>query len=236
LGLNALQRTLVGVEREGARTVVRATYAPADARQGTAADGGAGGVVVQHVQVLTSVLVPQGWGVLIEETVEIPSQLTDLPRVGTVFETVPGFTWLDWFGGPVETYPDRRAAGKVCRYAMVADGWYTPYLRPQENGGRDAVRLFELSDTVPSEDGLQRQAPARRLGVLLDEPRQVSVTRYRAADLAAATHPDGLVQQPGHVVHIDAAHRGVGTASCGPDTLPEYLVPGGTYTWSYLLA
>ena len=25
------------------------------------------------------------------------------------------------------------------------------------------------------------------------------------------------------VVLIDAAHRGVGTASCGPDTLPQYI-------------
>ena len=35
------------------------------------------------------------------------------------------------------------------------------------------------------------------------------------------------------VVHIDAAHRGVGTASCGPDTLPQYLVGGGTYTFGW---
>jgi len=37
------------------------------------------------------------------------------------------------------------------------------------------------------------------------------------------------------VVHLDAAHRGLGTASCGPDTLPEYWLAPGTYRWSYTL-
>ena len=69
----------------------------------------------------------------------------------------------------------------------------------------------------------------------LDEPRQVSVTRYRAHDLAAATHSDELVPRPEVVVHVDAAHRGLGTASCGPDTLPEYLLGPGEYRWSYVL-
>ncbi len=38
------------------------------------------------------------------------------------------------------------------------------------------------------------------------------------------------------IVHLDAAHRGLGTASCGPDTLPEYLVGPGTYEWSWTIA
>ena len=73
------------------------------------------------------------------------------------------------------------------------------------------------------------------LRVHLDEPRQVSITRYRAHDLATATHSDQLVPRPEVVVHVDAAHRGLGTASCGPDTLPEYLLGPGEYHWSYVL-
>jgi beta-galactosidase len=73
------------------------------------------------------------------------------------------------------------------------------------------------------------------LRVHLDEPRQVSITRYRAQDLATATHSDELVPRPEVVVHVDAAHRGLGTASCGPDTLPPYLIGPGEYRWSYVL-
>jgi beta-galactosidase len=74
------------------------------------------------------------------------------------------------------------------------------------------------------------------LAVHLDEPRQVNVGRYRAADLAAAAHHDELVPRAGCVVHIDAAHRGLGTASCGPDTLPHYRIGPGTYRWSWVLS
>jgi beta-galactosidase len=35
------------------------------------------------------------------------------------------------------------------------------------------------------------------------------------------------------VVHVDAAHRGLGTASCGPDVLDEYRLPAGRYELAY---
>jgi len=57
-----------------------------------------------------------------------------------------------------------------------------------------------------------------------------------AADLDAATHDDEVVPRPETFVTIDAVHRGVGTASCGPDTLPQYIVPTGTHTWTWTLA
>jgi beta-galactosidase len=100
---------------------------------------------------------------------------------------------------------------------------YTPYVRPQENGGRNGVRWFTLTGSN-----------GRGIRIDLDKPRQVSVNPYRAGELADATHDVELIASGNTIVHIDAAHRGVGTASCGPDTLAPYLVPGGTYsfTWS----
>ena len=90
---------------------------------------------------------------------------------------------------------------------------YVPYIRPQENGGHADVRWLEL-------DG-----PPGALRIELDEPRQVSVTHLRAADLAAATHDIDVVPVAETIVHLDAAHRGLGTASCGPDTLPRVPAP-----------
>jgi beta-galactosidase len=63
----------------------------------------------------------------------------------------------------------------------------------------------------------------------------VSVTRYTADDLDRATHHEELVPRATAVVHLDAAHRGLGTASCGPDTLPQYLVRPGTHRWAWAL-
>ncbi len=111
----------------------------------------------------------------------------------------------------------------VGHHSAAVDELFTPCLRPQESGGRHGVRHF-----TPSGAG-------HELSVRLDGPRQVSVNRYRAADLAAVGHHDEPVPRPGCVVHIHAAYRGLGTASCGPDTSPSYRVPPGVHRWSWTL-
>ncbi|MGW3725904.1 glycoside hydrolase family 2 TIM barrel-domain containing protein [Streptomyces sp. NPDC000851] len=207
-GLDSLVRKLVAVRRDRESVGVLAEYACA-----------AG--VVRHEQVFTAV---EG-GIRVEESAQLPEALDDVARVGSVFETVAGLNLLEWFGqGPWESYPDRSAGAPVGHHSLPVDELFTPYLRPQESGGRHGVRHFTLS--APDATGL---------AVGLDRPSQVSVTRYRAADLAVAAHHDELVPRDGCVVHIDAAHRGLGTASCGPDTSPAYLVPTGTHRWGWIL-
>ncbi|MFM8017031.1 MAG: hypothetical protein ACKPCO_13355 [Actinomycetota bacterium] len=36
-------------------------------------------------------------------------------------------------------------------------------------------------------------------------------------------------------MHLDVAHRGLGTASCGPDVLPQYEITTGTFEFTYLV-
>jgi len=210
-GLEAPARTLVAITREGPRTIVRSEYAT---------EAGP----VAHEQVLTPL---HGGGVLIEETAMLPGRLDDVARVGSVFETAARHTEAAWFGtGPWETYPDR-AMAPVGRHRSTIDALFTPYLRPQESGGRNGVRWIALSEADDDAPGLT---------IHLDAPRQVSVTRYRAADLARTAHHDELVPLPDRcVVHLDAAHRGLGTASCGPDTLPEYRIAPGVHRWSWTI-
>jgi beta-galactosidase len=209
-GLSRLERRVVAVERDGARATVVADVVTGD------------GTVVRHERVVAAV---SDGGVHVEETVHVPDGLDDLPRVGTVLELVPGLERLEWYGtGPHETYPDRRRSGLVGRWATTVTDAATPYVRPQETGGRADVRWLTLTD--------ERGAGAR---LEFDIPLQASATHFRATDLAAATHDVDLVARPETIVHLDVAHRGLGTASCGPDTLPAYLVGPGTYRWSWRL-
>jgi beta-galactosidase len=162
----------------------------------------------------------------VQESATIPDELTDLARVGTVLEVVRGLEILEWFGsGPHETYPDRKRGGLIGRWRSTVAEQFVPYARPQENGGHADVRWLELTG-----------AGGRGLRVELERPLQASVTHHRAADLAAATHLVELAARPETIVHLDGAHRGLGTASCGPDTLPEYLVGPGTYRWTWTIA
>ncbi len=213
-GLPEPARTLLGVDRDGDRITVQAEYRTA---------AGA----VPHRQVVQPLSLVDGRvAVLVAEEVLLPDGLVDVARVGSVFTAVAGLDRVEWFGpGPWETYPDRCAGAPVGRYRAGVDALFTPYVRPQESGGRHGVRWFTLTG-----DG------GAGIAVHLDQPRQVSVTRYPAADLAAATHHDELAPRPECVVHLDAAHRGLGTASCGPDTLPRYRLAAGRYRWSWILA
>jgi beta-galactosidase len=209
-GVNELSRTNVKVDR-GADSVV----VTADERTAT-------GIVVAHEQRFRPLA---GGGMLVEETVTIPDELKDLGRIGIVLETVAGMEQAELFGrGPVETYPDRKAGGPLCRWNTTVTELYTPYTMPQENGGRADVRRLELSD-----------ASGRGLRLAFDRPLQVSATHFRAEDLDAAKHDTELTPRPETVVHFDVAHRGLGTASCGPDTLPGYIVGPGTYKWSWAI-
>ncbi len=209
-GVDRLTRSLRSVRPEAGATVV-------ESEERTAS-----GIVVRHDQRFRALA---GGGVLVEETVVIPDGLTDLARVGIVLETVPGLEQVEWFGpGPVETYPDRWRGGAVGRWRSTVAEQYVPYVKPQENGGHHAVRWLELSDGT-----------GRGFHLAADRPLQVSATHFRAIDLATARHDVELVPRPETIVYLDLAHRGLGTASCGPDTLPEYLVEPGTYRWTWRL-
>ena len=143
-----------------------------------------------------------------------------------MLEVVPGLEELDWFGtGPHETYPDRKRGGLVGLWRSTVTDQYVPYIRPQENGGHADVRWLELTDARG------RRPPDRR---------STSRARSRRRTFAPRTSPRRPTTstswpRPETVIHLDAAHRGLGTASCGPDTLPEYLVGPGTYRWTWTL-
>ena len=176
------------------------------------------GYKVKHLQIVT----PIENGYQVKETITTPKQFEDLARVGINFEIDGALSNLKYFGaGPNETYPDRKIA-RVHTWDSTVSEQYIPYVRPQENGGHAGVRWFTLTDSA-----------GQGIRIDLDKPMQVSVNPFRATQLADATHDVELVPTGNTIVHIDAAHRGLGTASCGPDTLPQFLVSGGTYSFSW---
>jgi beta-galactosidase len=209
-GTETLERRLTAIVQGDDGTVVRSEYLTR------------AGIVVRHEATLRCTA---DGGITVDEDAEIPAELTDLARVGTVLETAPGLEEVEWFGlGPHESYPDRKRGARVGRWRSTVTDMYVPYVRPQENGGRAGVRWLAVRDGT-----------GRGLRIELGEPGQVSATHFRGADLAAAGHDVDLAPRPETIVHLDAAHRGLGTASCGPDTLSQYLVGPGTYRWSWTL-
>jgi beta-galactosidase len=159
--------------------------------------------------------------------VVVPDDLVDLARVGVTFELARGFDRVRWYGrGPLENYPDRNRGAVLGTWEADVDE--SPYLVPQEFGLRTDCRWFEFVD--PTTGRVVRLEPI--------EPStlHVSATRFRVDDLYAAAHQTDLRPRRTLVVHVDVAHRGLGTASCGPDVLGRYRIRPGTHRLRYRIA
>ena len=205
-GLRDIDRSDCVISQNSSRTIITNTWQTST------------GFIIKHKQVVT----PVADGFRVKESVVLPKQLDDIARVGINFELDGQLSDLTWFGsGPHESYPDRKIA-PIGRSVSTVANQYIPYVRPQENGGHNAVRWIELTES--SGCGLR---------IAFSRPLQVSVTPHRSVDLADATHDVEVKACGNTVVHIDGAHRGVGTASCGPDTLAKYVIKPGLHSWEW---
>jgi beta-galactosidase len=128
------------------------------------------------------------------------------------------FEGLEWFGGgPLDSYVDRRRAADVGRWAGTVSGQYVPYVVPQEHGAKTGLRWLELT----GEAAAVRFTPS--------EPCEGSATRFTPEDLFAARHTTDLTPRTEVIVNLDVRQRGLGTGSCGPDTLERYRIPAGDH-------
>jgi len=178
------------------------------------------GIAHRHVYRITP-----GGAITCRNTFEIADSLTDLPRIGVIMTVAPGFERLAWFGrGPGESYPDRKVGTPVGLYKQTVAEQYVPYIVPQEHGSHTDTRYLTLSSDAVT----LRADPAR--------PLTFNASHFTPADLTRAYQTYDLTPRPEVTLCLDAAHRGLGTASCGPDTLEPYRLGAGRYTLAYTLS
>ncbi len=170
----------------------------------------------------TSRFVVTSEAILLDEMIEIPDTWTDLPRIGTRFEVAPRFDRLSWFGsGPHETYPDRKSSALTGTWQSRVADQYHPFVVPQEHGAHAETRWFTLTDRL-----------GKGVRVSGGVPMSFSARFEHDATLGAASTIAQVDQSDTIEVHVDTAVRGLGTAACGPDTLPEYRIGPGIYHWT----
>lgn len=161
----------------------------------------------------------------VQNHVQIGNELTDLPRVGVTLALDPALETLTWYGrGPWENYSDRKAAATVGLYASSVTAQYFPYIMPQEHGHKTDVRWLALTDD--SNRGLRVNGAPQI---------EFSASHLTANDLYNARHTVDLHPHPEIYLNLDAAQRGLGTASCGPDTLEQYKLLDQEYTFAFTL-
>ena len=166
------------------------------------------------------------WGELyVENEVRLGPDITDLPRVGVTLILIPGLERLAWYGrGPWENYADRKASAVLGLYRSTVTDEYVPYIMPQEHGHKCDVRWLTLESGT-----------GRGLRVTGQPSIEFSASHFTAGDLFAARHTTDLQPRPEIILNLDHAQRGLGTFSCGPDTLPQYRLLEHTYRFAYRL-
>lgn len=206
-------------------TVIIEQLAPQVARLTTAAVALAPGAParVEHRQVVT---IYGSGDVVIDNWVKADATAASLPRVGLKMALSAGFEQLEWYGrGPHESYCDRNTGAALGRYRGTVAQQYVPYGMPQENGNKTDVLWLALTN-------------AAGIGLLAtgdDRPLEAGALHFTAADLYAAWHTNELTPRPETFVTLDVKQVGLGSASCGPGTLAQYLVPPGEYRFSVRL-
>lgn len=149
-----------------------------------------------------------------------------LPRIGWTFALSSAPDRVEYEGyGPHESYPDTGGGTTFGRWSATLAEFQVPYVFPQENGNRAGTVRAELRGgdgpalTVQAPDGLG-----------------LAARPWSTAELDARAH-DGALRADGRTwVTLSAALHGVGSAACGPEPLPQYVLSARPETFRFRLA
>lgn len=148
-----------------------------------------------------------------------------MARVGLAFQMVDTFDQVTYLGrGDVETYADRKQSGKIGIYKTNPERMFHYYVTPQSTGNRTDVRWMEIFNN----DGL---------GCIVEATKsfQFSVVPFSDENLEKARHINELQRDGKIMLHLDAEQTGVGTATCGPGILSQYLIPVQKHNFEFIL-
>ena len=217
----ALQLWRAPTDNDGLPLVADKHVGPLDRWLELGLDRGAPGLAAHTLRYR---ITADGW-IVAENVVELARGVADVPRIGVVLTLRPGLERLEWYGrGPLEAYSDRLASTVVGRFESTVADQYVPYINPQEHGHHPDTRWLRLTD------GRGRGLEVRGLPLI-----GFGASHFTAADLTAATHTNELEPRPEVFLSLDAAQRGLGTASCGPDTAERYRLLERRYAFSFAL-
>ncbi len=177
---------------------------------------------VRFVQKITA---KRSGSFVFEQDYFLPEKFPTMPRIGVSAELQPGFEQIEYFGrGPWENYSDRNRSAQISLYQTTVTNMYEDtYIVPQENGNRSCVEELTLSNGTSS--------------VYISSKRafEFSASHYSTDDLFAARHQCELKKHKETFLYLDLAQRGLGTGSCGPQTLPQYALDEKEYHFTFEL-
>jgi beta-galactosidase len=179
--------------------------------------------VVAHSVVYTL----YGDGTIVSDNAVTPSgRRIPWARLGVRLQLLPEYAQVTYLGrGPMENYADRKRGSDVGLYSATTHELMTPYAKPMECGNHEDVQWVAVyGSRLPA---LMAQADE---GVI-----QFSALPYPDEVLHPTEYSIDLPPSTNNVLVIAKRTLGVGSASCGPRPLDQYIVWSEPATFSYVL-
>lgn len=157
--------------------------------------------------------------VVVDALIDPMGTKEELPRLGLRTELPADMDNMSWLGrGPLDSYRDRLEAAFVGLHHSNAHAEWTNYVLPQEQGNKEDVRWMALTN-------------AKGQGLLVVAPEQMaaSASHWRPEDNYTkrderTKHPYEMKWCDATILNLDAYHRALGNASCGPDVIEKYRI------------
>lgn len=119
--------------------------------------------------------------------------------------------------GPWENYVDRKTGAYLVNHKTTVEEMEESYMKPQTMGNREDLRYLSLTDD-------------ENHGIEINVKGQASFSALYFTDmeLSKLKHVWELpeARRDNIILHIDYMQRGIGNASCGPQTIEKYRIPG----------
>lgn len=155
-----------------------------------------------------------------------------IPRVGYRLELPEGFERMRWYGrGPLENYIDRKDATNVGVYENLVSNQWVDYVKPQEMGNHEDLRWIAL--TNPNGIGFVFVAGNNKMSG--------SALHVRAQDMVEPDNIRKLIHKykfsmrKETILCLDAKHRPLGNASCGPAPMCKYELYSQPTVFSFIM-
>ena len=153
-----------------------------------------------------------------------------LPKLGFRLEMPEGMEQLSWFGrGPWDSYRDRKEACLPAIYNSTVTDQYEEYILPQEHGTKQEVRWISVTNNNGQ-------------GLLFAAPDQMAASAVHFKPESNYTNKDSrkkhtyeFVSCKTSVVNLDAATRGLGNNSCGPDVMDKYELKAANTAFRFFI-
>ncbi len=152
-------------------------------------------------------------GIKIRTRAKVAEGLPPLPRFGYMITMPEGAENVRYFGyGPTEAYEDKKLNARLGFFKTTATENFVNYIKPQENGAHYGCRFADVS--FHHGQGLYFSA----------DKFSLSVSHYSPKQLTNTPHSYELKAEKETTVIVDYRNAGIGSASCGPELLPQYTI------------